>query len=195
MTGQTEEARQQRLVEGRCPTHGTSLCQIDSDDDYHVVECPRRDCEFVGWQREPHGPTLTALPDRVTPAPRQKQPRARRAAARQKLPLTYESPSALVVEKAIRNYVEQWGALPSWGAIARALDVDDEAIREPICELLHGGRVVVERDGYNLACRLDTFDSVIRDFIAAAQGTMTPLQLRERLRGEQPAPRRRETVH
>ena len=39
---QSQEDREKRLADMRCPIHGTGLCQIDVDR----MECPRRDCHI-----------------------------------------------------------------------------------------------------------------------------------------------------
>lgn len=51
-TGQSKEARLERLSEGRCPIHGLSMDQVegpstDADGKPFVVEeCPRNDCRI-----------------------------------------------------------------------------------------------------------------------------------------------------
>jgi hypothetical protein len=42
MRKQSQEDRENRLADMRCPVHGTGLCQIDEDR----MECPRRDCHI-----------------------------------------------------------------------------------------------------------------------------------------------------
>jgi len=47
---QDDLSRRRRLNQGRCPIHGTSLCQSsvwqDGEEAGPVVECPRDDCDF-----------------------------------------------------------------------------------------------------------------------------------------------------
>lgn len=47
---QDDLARQRRLREGRCPTHGLTMGQVglweENGEGGPVVECPRRDCGF-----------------------------------------------------------------------------------------------------------------------------------------------------
>lgn len=101
---------------------------------------------------------------------------------RQRLPLAFVEPTTESIEQTIREHIEHSGQAPSWGAIARALNVDEEAIRLPLARLLAEQRVICEHEGYNLACRLDTFDRVIREFISNFPGRITPEELRERLK-------------
>jgi hypothetical protein len=39
---QSQQDREKRLADMRCPVHGTGLCQLDVDR----MECPRRDCHI-----------------------------------------------------------------------------------------------------------------------------------------------------
>ena len=42
MRKQSQQDREKRLADLRCPVHGTGLCQIEADR----MECPRRDCRI-----------------------------------------------------------------------------------------------------------------------------------------------------
>lgn len=68
--GQGWAAQQERLQRGACSVHGLFMGRVageyqlpDGDEQFHIVACPRGDCDMHGIQYDPDGPAEPLYPN------------------------------------------------------------------------------------------------------------------------------------
>jgi hypothetical protein len=76
MRGQSKEAQDERLAEGRCPIHGLWISQVEGwyhpteGRDYTIVGCLRKDCTITDKAYSIEGPWKLIDGDHVPPPQR-----------------------------------------------------------------------------------------------------------------------------
>lgn len=69
--GQSRAAQDARLDRGCCPIHGIATYQIggwfemQGSEAFTIVECPRKDCDFLGLAHTPDGPIVPVSREQV----------------------------------------------------------------------------------------------------------------------------------